>query len=133
MSNLLYYIIRGQEMAIKLKLNSKEILEMKFPNVPRGYDPLYVDEYLDKIIRDYKVVETNYLLDNTEIAAYKDKINALEIENNELKISISKYESRLKYINDNDNVSMDNIDLVRRINQLEKFLYNHGYMPDKIK
>ena len=133
MSNLLYYIIRGQEMAIKLKLNSKEILEMKFPNVPRGYDPLYVDEYLDKIIRDYKVVETNYLLDNTEIAAYKDKINALETENNELKISISKYESRLKDINDNDNVSMDNIDLMRRINQLEKFLYNHGYMPDKIK
>ena len=41
-------------MAIKLKLNSKEILEMKFPNVPRGYDPLYVDEYLDKVIRDYK-------------------------------------------------------------------------------
>jgi len=120
-------------MAIKLKLNSKEILEMKFPNVPRGYDPLYVDEYLDKIIRDYKVVETNYLLDNTEIAAYKDKINALETENNELKISISKYESRLKDINDNDNVSMDNIDLMRRINQLEKFLYNHGYMPDKIK
>ena len=65
-------------MAIKLKLNSEEILQTKFPNVPRGYDPLYVDEYLDKIIRDYRLVEENYLVDNSEIDAYKDKIYALE-------------------------------------------------------
>ena len=120
-------------MAIKLKLNSKEILEMKFPNVPRGYDPLYVDEYLDKVIRDYKTVEANYLVETNDIDSLKDRIAALEKENNELKIENEKYASRLKDINENDNVSADNIDLVRRINQLEKFLYKHGYMPDQIK
>ena len=113
-------------MAIKLKLNSKEILEMKFPNVPRGYDPLYVDEYLDKIIRDYKTVEENYIVTNSEIDAYKEKIYALEKENEELKIANSKYESRLSFINENDNVTKDNIDLIKRINQLERFLYKHG-------
>ena len=132
-SNLLYYIIRGRKMAIKLKLNSKEILEMKFPNVPRGYDPLYVDEYLDKIIRDYKVIETNYLVEANTVDSLKEKIAVLEKENQNLKIANSKYESRLKDINESDNVNAGNIDLVRRINQLEKFLYQHGYMPDQIK
>ena len=120
-------------MAIKLKLNSKEILETKFPNVPRGYDPLYVDEYLDRIIRDYKLVESNYLVEKNVIDSLKEKIATLEKENEKLKIENEKYASRLKDINDNDNVNAGNIDLVRRINQLEKFLYKHGYMPDQIK
>ena len=120
-------------MAIKLNLSSKEILEMKFPNVPRGYDPLYVDEYLDKIIRDYKLVESNYLMGQSEIASLNEKVANLEQQNNELKIANSKYESRLKDINDNDNVSMDNIDLIKKINRYEKFLFQHGYTPDQIK
>lgn len=120
-------------MAIKLKLNSQEILETKFPNVPRGYDPLFVDEYLDRIIRDYKTVEENNLVDDFELRNYKEKIASLEREINELKISNSRYESRLKDINENDDVSIGNIDLIKRINQLEKFLYQHGYSPDKIK
>ena len=120
-------------MAIKLNLNSKEILEMKFPNVPRGYDPLYVDEYLDKIIRDYKLVESNYLVESSEIDSLKSKIVALEKENNSLKIENEKYASRLKDINDNDNVTTSNIDYIKRINVLEKFLYQHGYIPSQIK
>ncbi len=120
-------------MAIKLKLNSKEILETKFPNVPRGYDPLYVDEYLDKIIRDYKTIESNYLMEAGEIDALNEKIAKLEAEVKRLQIENSKFESRLKDIKENDNVTLDNIDLVKRINVLEKFLYQHGYMPDQIK
>ena len=120
-------------MTIKLKLNSQEILETKFPNVPRGYDPLYVDEYLDKIIRDYKLVESNYLVEKKVIDNYQEKISDLEKEIQDLKIEVSKYEARFKDIKDSDVVTMDNINLVKRINVLEKFLYQHGYMPDKIK
>ena len=120
-------------MAIKLTLNSKEILENQFKNVPRGYDPLSVDEYLDKIIRDYKMVEANYLVERRDIDSLREKINKLESENSELKILVSKYEGRLKDIKETDVVSMDNIDLMKKINRYEKFLYNHGYMPDDIK
>ena len=120
-------------MAIKLKLNSKEILETQFPNVPRGYDPLMVDEYLDRIIRDYRTVETNHLLEEKEVQAYKDKIAKLEAENQELKIKVNKYESRLKDIKETDNVTEENIELIQKINRYEKFLYQHGFMPDKIK
>lgn len=120
-------------MAIKLNLNSKEILEKKFPNVPRGYDPLEVDKYLDMVIKDYKLVEANYLDESSEVETLKAKIATLEKENQELKIDNEKYASRLKDINENDNVTVDNIDLVKRINVLEKFLYQHGYIPSQIK
>lgn len=120
-------------MAIKLNLSAKEILNIKFPNVPRGYDPLYVDEYLDKVIRDYKQVEANCLMEKKEIDNLENRIEELEKQNNTLEIELNKYKARLKDIRDNDNVTVDNIDLVKRINQLEKFLYQHGYMPDQIK
>ena len=120
-------------MAIKLTLNSKEILEKEFANVPRGYDPLSVDEFLDKIRRDYKVVEANFLVERRDIENLRDKINRLEAENNDLKIKVSQYEGRLKDIKDTDVVSMDNIELIKKINRYEKFLYQHGFIPDNIK
>lgn len=120
-------------MAIKLNLNSKEILEKVFPNVPRGYDPLEVDKYLDIVRRDYKLVEANYLEESSEVDTLKARIATLEKENETLKIENEKYASRLKDINENDNVTVDNIDLVKRINVLEKFLYQHGYIPSQIK
>ncbi len=120
-------------MAIKLTLNSKEILEKEFNNVPRGYDPLSVDEFLDKIRRDYKVVEANFLVERRDIENLRDKINKLEAENEELKIQVSKYESRLKDIRETDVVSMDNIELIKKINRYEKYLYQHGIIPETIK
>ena len=120
-------------MAIKLTLNSQEILETKFSAVPRGYDPLAVDEYLDKIIRDYKMVEENYLVERRDIDTLRERINRLEKENNELNILVKSYEGRLKDIKDTDVVTIDNIDLVKKINRYEKFLYQHGYIPDDIK
>ena len=48
-------------MDIKLSLNSKEILEKEFRGVPRGYDPLEVDEFLDKILSDAGVASRKEL------------------------------------------------------------------------
>lgn len=120
-------------MAIKLTLNSKEILEKEFQAVARGYDPLAVDEYLDKILRDYKKVEENYLVEKRDIDALREKIERLEKENNELTIKVKSYEGRLKDIKDTDVVTIDNIDLIKKINRYELFLYQHGYVPDDIK
>ena len=120
-------------MAIKLTLNSKEIFEKEFSPVPRGYDPLAVDEFLDKILVDYKTIESNYLVEKKDIESLRDKINRLEKENNELTIKVKSYEGRLKDIKDNDVVTIDNIDLIKKINRYEVFLYQPGYIPDDIK
>ena len=41
----------------KINFTSKELLNKRFSNTPRGYDPLEVDKVLDKIIEDYETYE----------------------------------------------------------------------------
>ena len=120
-------------MAIKLVLNSDAILEKKFPAVPRGYDPLLVDEFLDKVLRDYRLMEAGELIDNSDVSALEKRVKELEKANETLRIENNKYKSRLANINEGDVVTKDNIDLVKRINVLEKYLYNHGVNPKTIK
>lgn len=120
-------------MAIKLNLNSQEILDKKFPAVPRGYDPLLVDEYLDKVIKDYSTVESNVLEEASTIAKLKEEIEKLKKENQDLKIENGKYQERFSNIKATDNVTADNIDLLKKINRYETFLYKMGYNPNNIK
>lgn len=120
-------------MAIKLSVTSKEILENKFKVSPRGYDPFDVDQFLDKILKDYRVIESNYLVSSKEIDALKNQIKQLEEEKKQLEIENAKYAKKFEGIKDNKNVTIDNIDLMKRISRLEKFIYNNGFDPKTIK
>lgn len=120
-------------MAIKLVLNSEVILNKKFPAVPRGYDPLFVDEFLDKVLMDYRLIEASKVVAKSDVTALEKRIKELEKSNEELRIENNKYKSRLENINEGDTVTKDNIHLVKRINVLEKYLYNHGVNPKTIK
>lgn len=120
-------------MAIKLKLNSQEILDKVFPSAPRGYDAFSVDEYLDKIIKDYVLVEENVLEDASYVAKLLDDIDKLKKEKQDLEIEVGKYKERFSNIKESDNVTVDNINLIKTINKYERFLYNLGYNPKEIK
>lgn len=50
---------------VETELNQREILEKDFSSKLRGYDPQEVDEFLDVVIRDYKVYD-NYIDDLTK-------------------------------------------------------------------
>ena len=120
-------------MAIKLTLNAKEILDKTFPGVPRGYDPLLVDEFLDKVIKDYVTVESNYLEEASMVSKLKQEIEKLKDEKRELEIENGKYKERFSNIKATDTVTSDNIDLIKKINKYEKFIYQMGYNPKNIK
>lgn len=120
-------------MPVKLTLSSKQILDKQFQGATPGYNPLQVDQYLDKIIRDYMTIEGNYLLDASEVNTMKTKMAELEKENQRLIIENEKMKSKVMNIKSSDNVTKDNVDLLRRINLLETFLYNEGYDINKIK
>ena len=120
-------------MAIKLTLSAEEILRKVFKISPKGYDALEVDEYLDRVLRDYRTIEANYLLEGREVDTLKSRIAKLENEKSLLEIENTKYKNRLSNIKDNDNVTEANIDLVKKINAYEKFLWNHGFNPNTIK
>ena len=129
--NTYYKIIKS--MAVKLTLSSKEILEKVFPGAPRGYDPLKVDEYLDAIIKDYIEIESNYLVTKAEYDALNAKVETLNKEKQKLEIELGKYKERFSNIKASDTVTSDNMDLIKKINKYETFIYKMGYNPHTIK
>jgi len=121
-------------MAVKLFLNSQSIINQVFTVLSKNaYDATEVDKFLDVVLQDYKVVETNTLVNTKEFDSLQSKCKKLENEKRNLEIELEKYKVRFANIKADDNVTTDNIDLVRRINVLEKFLWAHGFNPDTIK
>ena len=120
-------------MATKLNLTSQKILDEVFPAVPRGYDPLLVDQFLDKIIKDYLIIESNELIDKQEIDALRKELADLKQQNYELAVENGKYKNRFENIKESSTVTKDNIELMRKIDKYEKLLFANGINVDDIK
>lgn len=102
-------------MAIKLVLSAEQIGNKIFKGVPRGYDPYEVDKFLDQIIMDYERVESNYLASSTEIESLRKRITTLEKEKADIEIELGKLKAKYSKIKPTDNVTDDNINLIKRI------------------
>ncbi len=120
-------------MADKINYSSESLLNLKFTKDVRGYDPLEVDEALDKVIEDLRTYEkyrsqtTQYIQRiERDIHDLNEKIKALEVENAKLK-------ERLSDIGENPTAARENIALLKRIAALEDELYKLGGNPSKIK
>lgn len=121
-------------MALKLFLNSKTILEHTFPLVDtNAYNAEEVDRFLDMVLQDYKVAESNIIISIDEFNFMKEKAKTLEMEKRQIEVELEKYKARFTNIKSSDNVTTDNIELVKRINALEKFLWSNGFNPNTIK
>ena len=117
----------------KLKITSKELLDKQFRGVRNGYDPLEVDIFLDQILSDYRMLESLKLLTTSEHNELINRLSELEEKNKQLEIENASMRSKFSNIKKTDFVTKDNIDLIKRINSLEKFLFENGYDPSKIK
>ena len=95
-------------------LTAKEILDKDFKIDARGYRPQEVDQFLDLIIKDYVDFETTTKRLVTEI-------KALEADNAKLKAEVRNMKSALEIANSNKGVT--NVDLLKRISELEKVVY----------
>lgn len=121
-------------MDLELQLNSQKIMDKEFSGKKPGYDALEVDEFLDLVISDYDKME-KYVNDVNKVIVelqktckvYKDRLDNIEVQNEILS-------DRLKNISDNDsNVSLSNIDLLKKISLLEQALFKAGIDPNSIK
>ena len=101
-------------MKDKVVLSIQDILEKEFKIDPRGYRMQEVDKFLDLIIKDYNVY-------NNVIKAYEKDINALIKENQELKQEIRNMKDSIEAAKLGEK-EVTNIDLLRRISQLEKII-----------
>ena len=95
-------------------LTAKEILEKDFKIDARGYRPQEVDQFLDLIIKDYVDFEATTKRLVTEI-------KALESDNAKLKAEIRNLKESLDIAGSNKGVT--NVDLLKRISDLEKVVY----------
>ena len=103
----------------KIYLTPGERLEHDFKIDARGYRPQEVDKYLDMIIRDY----TEY---NNIIKNLKGQINDLTSDNYTLKQEIRALKEKLETQEDSSNKQVTNIDLLKRISNLEKIVYGRN-------
>ena len=119
-------------MAKELNYNSKTLFKKKFKTAERGYDPLDVDETLDKVIQDYKFIESN---GSAEIPELLEEITRLKRENAALADELRKFQNKFKYLpKDLKEVHIDNYELLLRIGKLEAVIKEKLNMnPDDIK
>ena len=97
-----------------ISLSIQDILEKEFKIDPRGYRMQEVDKFLDLIIKDYNMY-------NNIIKAYEKDRNTLIKENQELKQEVRNMRDSIEAAKLGEK-EVTNIDLLRRISQLEKII-----------
>ena len=122
----------GKEL-IKLNLTSQDILNKQFKPSKSGYDSYEVDEFLDNIINDYRLVEKNMLLKKKQYDDLLKQFHETKEQKDKLEIKNRSYEDKLKDINDTSKVTIDNIDLIKKSDRYERFLWKQGINPNNIK
>lgn len=100
----------------RIVLSPEDIYEKEFKIDARGYRPEEVDNFLDLVIKDYgEFIKI--------IRAYEKEYQNIARENRELKNKLRLLEQEQKS-DSASRTSVSNIDLLRRISQLEKIVYN---------
>ena len=102
----------------KIYLTPQEILDKEFKIDARGYRPQEVDKYLDMVIRDY----TEFI---NIIKRSEREIKDLREDNAKLKAEIRSLREQLVASESSSDSNVNNVDLLRRISQLEKVVFGN--------
>ena len=97
----------------KLFLTPEEILNKEFKIDARGYRMQEVDKFLDMVIRDY----TEFLRAIKKLE--KDNLDLIE-DNKKLQLEYRKLKDAMSVKGDD---SASNVDVLRRLSNLEKIVY----------
>ena len=100
----------------RILLTGKDILEKESKIDTRGYRPQEVDKFLDVVIRDYE--EFTVIIKEIE----NDKKELIE-DNIKLKQEIRTLRTKLDVLRDGSGNDVSNVDLLRRLSNLEKIIY----------
>ena len=103
----------------KISLTPQDILDKEFKIDARGYRPQEVDKFLDTVINDYNEFITEIKNLKKELAFANDENNKLKNELRRIKANIEAAEAS------SGNTSVSNVDLLRRLSQLEKVVFGN--------
>ncbi len=102
-------------MLEEISLSPQDILEKEFKVDTRGFRPQEVDRFLDIVINDY----TKFI---SIVRKLSEENKELLEENMNLKKELRNTKEKLDIIKSSDK-EVTNVDLLRRISQLEKVIY----------
>jgi len=134
-------------MDYKVELTPKTILDEKFAKDVKGYNPDEVDAFLDKVIQDYLVFSQYRKESQTFAEGLEKQIQDLQGEKivlqnekqtlygqkRQLEIDNASLHHRLDGIKPGDKPTVENVEYITRVNQLEDFLWSIGYDPRTLK
>ena len=102
----------------RIVLTNQDIVNKDFTIEPKGFKPQEVDAFLDIIIKDYVAYDK-------EIKKLRKEMASLSEENSNLRGEIRKLKDLETIASEDKEVSkpVNNVDLLRRISQLEKVVY----------
>ncbi len=119
-------------MADALKLNANKILHKQFEGAKPGYNALQVDTFLDTVISDYEYME-KYISTSEKKLDELQKLNAMLNKNlTKIEAENAVMNEKFQNISDDDNISLSNLDLLKRISALEQALFKAGIDPKNI-
>jgi DivIVA domain-containing protein len=99
----------------EIVLTPDTLLNWDFHLDARGYRPQEVDKALDIVISDYRTFERRE-------RAYKNQIEELNNEILNLKHQLRNAKESIEIVKSTDK-EVSNVDLLRRVSQLEKIIY----------
>lgn len=100
----------------RIALSPQDIFDKEFKIDTRGYRLQEVDKYLDQIIKDY--VEFISI-----IKELRNENKALERENIDLKHELRDLKANIDIVKKSEK-EITNVDILRRLSQLEKYIYD---------
>ena len=102
-------------MSKEILLNPDMLYNWEFKVDARGYRPQEVDKVLDMVISDYYAYER-------QIKEQKNQIENLNNEILELKQKLRNAKANMEIVKNSER-EVTNVDLLRRISELEKVIY----------
>ena len=113
-------------MANKLNYDGKSLLNIKFSPDQKGYDPLEVDQVLDKIIKDYETLNfaINELVD--KLQQQKGQYDKLKEEFDRVTVQMATVQKKYESLKRVSNVTDDNYALVNKVAAYERVLHRKG-------
>lgn len=108
----------------RINLTTQDILSKEFKIDTRGYRLKEVDSFLDEIIKDYNEFMTIIDEQNKEKEELLNEIMRLKQELRNVKTSIEIAKS--------GESEVTNIDIMRRLSQLEKIVYANAMKESKV-
>lgn len=116
-----------------ISLTTSDILDKVFEPNGKGYDPAEVDAFLDRIIEDYRSFENYYKESHAYIIDLEKQFRTIREKCSDQEIELARLKSRVASIRDDGTATVDNINLLDRIDKLERELWRLGGDPSLIK